>query len=129
MIWPPLRIKRSSPAWVCRTRSSCASDGRDCRHPTGGARFPSGSVGVRSSLDVSAVNGRSPKRRTWPSLARPSEYPSTGSRTTGIDVSSGSVFGRLRLTRVERDLTAPDATDFEVIKGRDVRANVDGNEV
>lgn len=29
----------------------------------------------------------------------------------------------------ERDLTAPDATDFEAIKGRGVRANVDGNEV
>ncbi|MGZ0748127.1 copper-translocating P-type ATPase (plasmid) [Haloarcula sp. NS06] len=29
----------------------------------------------------------------------------------------------------EQDLTAPDATDFEAIKGRGVRANVDGNEV
>ncbi|WP_049985487.1 heavy metal translocating P-type ATPase [Halobellus rufus] len=29
----------------------------------------------------------------------------------------------------ERDLTTPDATDFEAIKGRGVRANVDGNEV
>jgi len=29
----------------------------------------------------------------------------------------------------ERDLRAPDATDFEAIKGRGVRANVDGNEV
>jgi len=29
----------------------------------------------------------------------------------------------------ERDLRAPDASDFEAIKGRGVRANVDGNEV
>ncbi|GAB7011320.1 MULTISPECIES: copper-translocating P-type ATPase [Halobacteriales] len=29
----------------------------------------------------------------------------------------------------EQDLTAPDATDFEAIKGRGVRANVDGKEV
>ncbi|WP_049908467.1 heavy metal translocating P-type ATPase [Halorubrum distributum] len=29
----------------------------------------------------------------------------------------------------ERDLSAPDATDFEAIKGRGVRANVDGSEV
>jgi Cu2+-exporting ATPase len=29
----------------------------------------------------------------------------------------------------KRDLTTPDATDFEAIKGRGVRANVDGNEV
>ncbi|WP_236035579.1 heavy metal translocating P-type ATPase [Haloarcula rubra] len=29
----------------------------------------------------------------------------------------------------ERDLSAPDATDFEAIKGRGVRANVDGEEV
>ncbi|NKE37558.1 heavy metal translocating P-type ATPase [Natronococcus sp. JC468] len=29
----------------------------------------------------------------------------------------------------ERDLSAPDATDFEAIKGRGVRAHVDGNEV
>jgi Cu2+-exporting ATPase len=29
----------------------------------------------------------------------------------------------------ERDLTAPDASGFEAIKGRGVRANVDGNEV
>ncbi len=29
----------------------------------------------------------------------------------------------------ERDLSAPDATDFEAIKGRGVRASVDGNEV
>jgi len=29
----------------------------------------------------------------------------------------------------ERDVTTPDATEFEAIKGRGVRANVDGNEV
>ncbi|MFB9807759.1 heavy metal translocating P-type ATPase [Haladaptatus pallidirubidus] len=35
----------------------------------------------------------------------------------------------IREAAEERNLTAPDATDFEAIKGRGVRANVDGNEV
>ncbi|ELY63525.1 copper-translocating P-type ATPase [Natrinema versiforme JCM 10478] len=35
----------------------------------------------------------------------------------------------IREAAEEQDLTAPDATDFEAIKGRGVRANVDGNEV
>ncbi|MFD1643895.1 copper-translocating P-type ATPase [Halohasta litorea] len=35
----------------------------------------------------------------------------------------------IREAAEERDLTAPDAADFEAIKGRGVRANVNGNEV
>ncbi|WP_423751796.1 copper-translocating P-type ATPase [Salinirarus marinus] len=35
----------------------------------------------------------------------------------------------IREAAKERDLTTPDATNFEAIKGRGVRANVDGNEV
>ena len=35
----------------------------------------------------------------------------------------------IREAAAERDLTLPEATDFEAIKGRGVRANVDGNEV
>ncbi|SFC74825.1 Cu2+-exporting ATPase [Halobiforma haloterrestris] len=35
----------------------------------------------------------------------------------------------IREAAEQRDLTAPDATDFEAIKGRGVRASVDGNEV
>jgi Cu2+-exporting ATPase len=35
----------------------------------------------------------------------------------------------IREAATERDLTAPDASGFEAIKGRGVRANVDGNEV
>ncbi|UHQ99254.1 copper-translocating P-type ATPase (plasmid) [Natrinema zhouii] len=35
----------------------------------------------------------------------------------------------IREAAEERDLTAPNATGFEAIKGRGVRANVDGNEV
>jgi len=35
----------------------------------------------------------------------------------------------IREEAAERDISAPDASDFEAIKGRGVRANVDGNEV
>ncbi|WP_122091169.1 copper-translocating P-type ATPase [Halalkalicoccus subterraneus] len=35
----------------------------------------------------------------------------------------------IREAATERELTVPDATDFEAIKGRGVRANVDGNKV
>ncbi|MDB9302223.1 heavy metal translocating P-type ATPase [Halorubrum ezzemoulense] len=48
----------------------------------------------------------------------------------GVESDSEHMIARaIREAANEQDLTAPDATDFEAIKGRGVRANVDGNEV
>ncbi|OYR58936.1 MULTISPECIES: copper-translocating P-type ATPase [Halorubrum] len=48
----------------------------------------------------------------------------------GVESDSEHMIARaIREAANDQDLTAPDATDFEAIKGRGVRANVDGNEV
>ncbi|MFC6838401.1 copper-translocating P-type ATPase [Halomarina ordinaria] len=48
----------------------------------------------------------------------------------GVESDSEHMIARaIREAAEERDFTTPDATGFEAIKGRGVRANVDGNEV
>ncbi|WP_123624257.1 copper-translocating P-type ATPase [Halorubrum sp. CSM-61] len=48
----------------------------------------------------------------------------------GVESDSEHMIARaIREAANDQDLTAPDATAFEAIKGRGVRANVDGNEV
>ncbi|WP_049909247.1 copper-translocating P-type ATPase [Halorubrum saccharovorum] len=48
----------------------------------------------------------------------------------GVESDSEHMIARaIREAANDQDLTAPDATDFEAIKGRGVRATVDGNEV
>ncbi|MCD2203745.1 copper-translocating P-type ATPase [Halobacterium sp. KA-6] len=47
-----------------------------------------------------------------------------------VEIDSEHMIARaIREAADERDITTPDATAFEAIKGRGVRANVDGNEV
>ncbi|RDZ32097.1 heavy metal translocating P-type ATPase [Haloferax sp. Atlit-109R] len=47
-----------------------------------------------------------------------------------VETDSEHMIARaIREAADERDLRAPDATDFEAIKGRGVRANIDGSEV
>mgnify|MGYP000572025272 FL=1 len=49
---------------------------------------------------------------------------------TAVESDSEHMIARaIREAADERDLSAPDASSFEAIKGRGVRANVDGNEV